>query len=108
MVLELINDATNSLPNVLSITEAFNTMWNFSLNSTSEKTFKDFAHSEEREVDIRALHGLKFVHFIIFLVVDLVQEFLPVIIKVKEEFFMLNHLSLSVEKHGCCLTKVLA
>ena len=105
-MLELINDATNSLPNVLSITKAFNTMWNFSLNGTSEKTFKDFSHPEEREVDIRALHGLKFVHFVIFLVVDLVQEFLPVVIKVKEEFFMLDHLSLSVEKHGCSLTEV--
>ena len=108
MVLEFINDSTNSLPDVLSITETFNAVWYFSLNSASEKTFKDFAHSEEGEVDIRALHGLKFVHFIILFVINLVQEFLPVVVKVKEEFFMFNHLSLSVEKHGCSLTEMFA
>ena len=107
-MLKLVNYTTKALPDVLGITEALNTMGNLSLNSTSKKTFKDFTHSKEGEVNIRALHGLKFVHFIILLVINLVQEFLPVVVKVKEEFFMFNHLSLSVEKHGCSLTEVFA
>jgi hypothetical protein len=34
-MLEFINNTTNSLPDMLGIAEAFNTMWNLSLNSTS-------------------------------------------------------------------------
>ena len=52
MMLELINNTANSLPNVLGIAKAFNTMWNLSFNSTGQETFKNFTHSEEGEVDI--------------------------------------------------------
>ena len=51
-VSELVNDSTDSLPDVLCIAEALNSMWNFSLNTSSEETFEDLAHSEEREVYI--------------------------------------------------------
>ena len=96
MVLELINDATNSLPNVLSITEAFNTMWNFSFDGSSEQTLKDLSHSEEGEMHVGGLHGLKSMHLVIFLVVNLVKQLLPVVIEIKEEFFMLYHLGLTI------------
>ena len=49
---EFVNNSSNSLPDMLCITEAFNTMWNFSLYSSSEQTFKNFTHSEEREVNV--------------------------------------------------------
>ena len=52
MVLELINDATNSLPNVLSIAEALDTVRHLGLDGASEKTLKDLAHAEESEVDV--------------------------------------------------------
>ena len=71
-------------------------MWNFSFDRSSEETFKDFAHSEEGEVDIGTLHGFKLVHLVVLFMVDLVEEGLPVVIEVKEELFMLNHLGLSV------------
>ena len=107
-VLELINDTTEALPNMLGITEALNTVRNFSLNSTSEKTLKDLAHAEESEMNIRALHGLKVVHLLVLLVINLIKKLLPVVIKVKEKPLMVDHLSLSVEKHSSSLTKVLS
>ena len=51
-VSELVNNPSNSLPDVLCIAEAFNTVWDFSLNSTSKETFKNLTHSEEGEVDV--------------------------------------------------------
>ena len=51
-VSEFINNSSNSLPDVLSIAEALNSMWNFSLNGSSKKTLKNLSHSEEGEVNI--------------------------------------------------------
>jgi len=51
-MLKLVNDTTEALPDMLSITEALNTMRNFSLNGTSEETLKDLTHAEEGKVDI--------------------------------------------------------
>jgi hypothetical protein len=51
-VLELVNDTTEALPDVLGITEALNTVRNFSLNGTSEHTLEDLAHAEESEVNV--------------------------------------------------------
>ena len=50
--LELIDDTTESLPDVLGITEAFNTVRNLSFDRAGKETLKDLAHSEECEVDI--------------------------------------------------------
>ena len=106
-VLELINDTTEALPNMLGITEALNTVRNFSLNSTSEKTFKDLAHAEEGEVNVGALHSLEVVHLLILLVINLIEKLLPVVVEIKEEFLMVDHLGLTIEKHGSSLTEVL-
>ena len=106
-VLELINDTTEALPNMLGITEALNTVRNFSLNSTSEKTLKDLAHAEEGEVNVGALHSLEVVHLLIFLVINLIEKLLPVVVEIKEEFLMVDHLGLTIEKHGSSLTEVL-
>ena len=51
-VLELVNNAAKSLPDVLGISQTLNTVRNLSLDGSSKKTFEDFAHSEEGEVDI--------------------------------------------------------
>ena len=51
-VSKLINDTANSLPDMLGISEAFNSVGDFSLNSASEQTFEDFSHSKEREVHV--------------------------------------------------------
>ena len=51
-VLELVNDTTEALPDVLGITEALNTVRNLSLNGTSEHTLEDLAHAEESEVNV--------------------------------------------------------
>ena len=51
-VLELVDNATEALPDVLGITEALNTVGNLSLNRASKETLEDLAHSEEGEVDI--------------------------------------------------------
>ena len=96
VVVEFIDDSAKSLPDVLGVTEALNTVWHLSLDSTSEQTLEDLAHSEEGEVDIGTLHGFKLVHLVVLFMVDLVEEGLPVVIEVKEELFMLNHLGLSV------------
>ena len=51
-VLELVNDTTEALPDVLGVTEALNTVRNLSLDGTGEQTLEDLAHAEEGEVDI--------------------------------------------------------
>ena len=106
--LELINDTTEALPDVFGITEAFNTVRNLSLNGAGKETLKDLAHTEEGEVDIRALHGLEVVHLLVLLVIDLVKKLLPVVAEVIEKFIMVDHLGLSIKKHGGGLTEVLA
>ena len=106
--LELINDTTEALPDVFGITEAFNTVRNLSLNGAGKETLEDLAHAEEGEVDIRALHGLEVVHLLVLLVIDLVKKFLPVVAEVIEKFIMVDHLGLSIKKHGGGLTEVLA
>ena len=106
--LELIDDTTEALPDVLGITEAFDTVRNLSLYGTGKETLEDLAHSEEGEVDIRALHGLEVVHLLVLLVIDLVKKLLPVVAEVIEKFIMVNHLGLSVKEHGGGLAEVLA
>ena len=106
--LELIDDTTEALPDVLGITEALDTVRNLSLNGASKETLEDLAHSEEGEVDIRALHGLEVVHLLVLLVIDLVEKLLPVVAEVIEKFIMVNHLGLSVKEHGGGLAEVLA
>ena len=106
-MLELILNTTEALPDVLGISEALNTVRNFSLNGTGEKTLEDLTHAEEGEVNVGALHGLKVVHLLILLVIDLIKELLPVVIEIVEELFMVDHLGLSVKKHGGSLTEML-
>ena len=107
-MLELIDNTTEAFPDVFGITEALDSMGNLSLNSTSKETLENLAHAEESEMNIRALHGLKVVHLLVLLVINLIKKLLPVVIKVKEKLLMVDHLSLSVEKHSSSLTKVLA
>ena len=59
-------------------------------------------------MNIRTLHGFELVHLVVLFVVDLVEEGLPVVVEVEEEFFVFNHLGLSVQEHSSCLSKVLA
>ena len=106
-MLELVNNATESLPNVLSVTEALNTVGNLSLNGTSEHTLEDLAHAEEGEVDVGALHSLEVVHLLILLVIDLIQKLLPVVIEIEEKLLVVDHLGLSVKDHSGGLTEVL-
>ena len=106
-VSELVYDSPDSLPDMLGISEAFNTMWHFSFNSSSKQTFKNLAHSEEGEMHIRGLHRFELVHLVVLFMVNLVQQLLPVVVEVKEEFLMLNHLRLAVQKHGSSLAEVL-
>ena len=106
-VLELVNDTAEALPDVLGITEALDTVRNLSLDGTGEHTLKNLAHAEESEVDVRALHGLEVVHLLVLLVIDLVEELLPVVVEVEEEFLVVNHLGLSVKEHGGGLAEVL-
>ena len=49
-MLELILDATKSLPDVLGVAEAFDTMGNLSFDRACEETLEDLAHAEESEV----------------------------------------------------------
>ena len=51
-VSEFIDNSSKSLPDVFSITETFNSMWDFSLNRSSKDTFENLSHSEEGEVNI--------------------------------------------------------
>ena len=107
-VLELILNTTEALPDVLGISEALNTVRNFSLNGASKKTFKDLAHAEEAEMHAGALHCLKVMHLLVLLVINLIKELLPMVIEVVEELFMVDHLGLAVKKHGGSLTEVLS
>ena len=59
-------------------------------------------------MDVGSLHGLELVHLVVLLVVDLVEELLPVVVEVEEELFVLDHLGLSVEEHGGSLSEVLS
>ncbi|MCP4555935.1 MAG: hypothetical protein GY836_10975, partial [Herbaspirillum sp.] len=106
-VLELIDDTTEALPDVLGITEALNTVRNLSLNGASEHTLEDLAHAEESEVDVGGFHGLEVVHLLILLVINLIQKLLPMVIEIEEELLVVDHLGLSVKKHGGGLTEVL-
>ena len=92
---------------MLGVTEAFDTVRNLSLNRAGQETLEDLAHAEEGEVDVRALHGLEVVHLLVLLMIDLVKELLPVVIKVIEKFLMVDHLGLSIEEHGSSLAEVL-
>ena len=47
------------------------------------------------------------VHLLVLLVINLIKQLLPVVVKVVEELLMVDHLSLTVEKHGGGLAKVL-
>ena len=47
------------------------------------------------------------VHLLVLLVIDLVEELLPVVVEVEEEFLVVNHLGLSVKEHGGGLAEVL-
>lgn len=108
LMFELINESTKTLPQVLRIAEALSRMRNLSLYGASQETLEDFAHSEEGKVDIGTLHRLKVVHLLIFLMIDLVNKLLPVVVKVKEKLFVVNHLCLSVQDHGGGLSEMLA
>ena len=99
-MLKLVLDATKTFPDVFGITEALDTVRNFSLDGASKETLKDLAHAEESEVDVRALHGLEVVHLLVLLMVNLVEQLLPVVVKIVEEFLMVDHLGLAVQKHG--------
>ena len=48
------------------------------------------------------------VHLLIFLVIDLIEKLLPMVIEVIEKFLVVDHLGLSIEEHGGGLTEVLA
>ena len=106
-MLELILNTTETLPNVLGVTEALDTVGDLSLDRAGEETLKDLSHAEEGEVDVGALHGLEVVHLLILLVIDLIKELLPVVIEIVEKLFVVDHLGLSVKEHGGCLTEVL-
>ena len=106
-MLELILNTTETLPNVLGVTEALDTVGDLSLDRAGEETLKDLSHAEEGEVDVGALHGLEVVHLLILLVIDLIKELLPMVIEIVEELFVVDHLGLSVEEHGGSLTEVL-
>ena len=105
-VLELVNNTAKALPDMLGIAEALNTVRHFGLYGTGEQTLKNLAHTEEGEVDVRALHGLEVVHLLILLVVNLVKKLLPMVVEVEEEFLMVDHLGLAIKEHGSGLTEV--
>ena len=96
----MVLDATKSFPDVLGVTKALDTVRNLSLNRACEETLENLAHSEESEVHIRALHRLEVVHLLVLLVINLIEQLLPVVVKVVEELLMVDHLGLSIEKHG--------
>ena len=47
-------------------------------------------------------------HLFVLLVINLIEQLLPVVIKVKEKLFMLDHLGLAVEEHSSSLTEMLS
>mmetsp|Transcript_10325 Transcript_10325/g.13971 ORF Transcript_10325/g.13971 Transcript_10325/m.13971 type:complete len:249 (-) Transcript_10325:41-787(-) len=107
-MLELIDVASKSLPNMFCITKALSGVRDLCLDGACEETLNNFTHSEESKVDVGALHGFKVVHLLVFLVINLIEELLPMIIEVVEEFFVLHHLRFTVKNHCGCLTEVLA
>ena len=107
-VLELVNNTSKALPDVLSVTETLNTVGDLSLNGTGKQAFEDLSHAEESEVDVGGFHCLEVVHLLVLLVVDLVEKLLPVIVEIVEELFVVNHLGLTVENHCGGLSEVLA
>ena len=82
-------------------------MRNLSFNCSCKQTLEDLSHAEEGEVHVGGLHGLEVVHLLILLVIDLVEELLPVVIEIEEELFVVNHLGLSIKHHGGGLSEVL-
>ena len=106
-ILKLFLNASKTLPNVLCVSKALDTVGNFGLNRAGQETFKNLAHAEESEMDIRALHFLEQVHLLILLVINLIEQLLPVIGEIVEELLMVNHLGLAVKDHGRSLTKML-
>ena len=107
-VFKLFFNTSKTLPNVLCVSKALDTVGNFGLNRTGQETFKNLAHAEESEMDIRALHLLEQVHLLILLVINLIKQLLPVVGEIVEELLMVNHLGLAVKDHGRSLTKMLA
>ena len=107
-ILKLFFNASKTLPNVLCVSKALDTVGNFGLNRAGKETFKNLAHAEESEMDIRALHLLEQVHLLILLVINLIKQLLPVVGEIVEELLMVNHLGLAVKDHGRSLTKMLA
>ena len=106
-MLELILNTTETLPDVLGITEALDTVRNLSLDGTGKETLENLAHTEEGEVHVGALHGLEVVHLLILLVIDLIKELLPMVIEIVEKLFVVDHLGLAVKEHGGSLAEVL-
>ena len=47
-------------------------------------------------------------HLLILLVIDLIEQLLPVVVEVVEKLLVVDHLGLSVKKHGGSLTEVLS
>ena len=48
------------------------------------------------------------VHLLVLLVIDLIQKLLPMVIEIEEKLLVVDHLGLSVKKHGGGLTEVLS
>ena len=73
LMLELVDETSKSLPQMLSITKAFSGVRHLGLDGASEDTLENLAHAEESEVNIGALHSLKVMHFFVFFMIDLVE-----------------------------------
>ena len=73
LMLELVDETSKSLPQMLSITKAFSGVGHLGLDRASEDTLENLAHTEESEVNIGALHSLKVMHFFVFFMIDLVE-----------------------------------
>ena len=73
LMLELVDETSKSFPQMLSITKAFSGVGHLGLHGASEDTLENFAHTEESEVNIGALHSLKVMHFFVFFMIDLVE-----------------------------------
>ena len=73
LMLELVDETSKSLPQMLSITKAFSGVGHLGLDGASKDTLENFAHTEESEVNIGALHSLKVMHFFVFFMIDLVE-----------------------------------
>ena len=73
LMLELVDETSKSLPQMLSITKAFSGVGHLGLDRPSEDTLENLTHTEESEVNIGALHSLKVMHFFVFFMIDLVE-----------------------------------